>query len=424
MAGETALLGIHNEPALASLIGEVLAMNGSKPVIVDNLEDFLHQCRGQIYGRYVMDLNLSVHGDDLTSTLTALETLQENGLSPAEAKRRLIGISGMTPPSSGKDSLVLRAKKRGIRALQKPFNVSNLREDYVHFCTPQEGADLIVHDPDGFFTQLTQMDRFIRRVSDGTILQYLAKESVQEWTKEEQAALRPNLEARQKLLRERYPNLDFPGIVYLIKTNGKDEGGFAYARGPSIIIPESRIPEFKEDWKDGPYMLDHENTHLLMNANPAVRCKMAEHLGFSGSHAVDLSHPNLHSNLVTNPDVTGHYVTVVTIQGKPVSVLPVAYYEGKYGGETLREAIRPDGRLKLKFLEIDPSAEVLKPVFDQERPRLYDLEQVTGFREQIGGIVPYAAPLDEALADILPALLSQESPSGFLKGIDDILRRA
>lgn len=421
-----ALLGLHSPGESNHFLTTVLNQRYSVIAITSApdgetaprvYERFLTQLReGVMPSRIIMDLNLGQpYVEDLSPLETTLQILHEKGLPKTEARRRVIGITGTTP-------LVPIAIKKGYRALSKPFRIFDLLEDYVHFCTPEEAKGLILHDPDDFFNRLTPMDLTIRGAPDPYTLQQRVKESVQEWTKDEMATLRPNLEAHQKLLRERYPNLDFPGIVYLIKTDGTDEGNLYYVRGNSIVIPASRIDELKND----PYMADHENGHLLARYNPELVRRAAEQWGYTGHPLVRITDQALLNHLVTNPDVTGAYTLTLTHKGNQVLVLPVIYFpESNPPGKPLKTLL-DERRLQLRLLQVElAEGGVLQPALVEGNPQFCKLGDLQGIHPGLAQAAYPADAYDEVFADLIHQVLEQPKPStGFLQSLDTLLRTA
>ena len=109
----------------------------------------------------------------------------------------------------------------------------------VRFGHVRDGAAALTRR-DAYIKGMSPFDRQVRRqtdrdVSEAELLAFVAGHVVP-WTDAEEKKLTRLIE---DLARKVAPwNLKLPGVVLLVKTTGREEGGAAYCRGSAIVLPQ------------------------------------------------------------------------------------------------------------------------------------------------------------------------------------------
>jgi hypothetical protein len=116
----------------------------------------------------------------------------------------------------------------------------------------------------------------------------------------------------------------------------------------------------------------------------------------------------LKSRKLTNPDAPAndHYIEV-QVDGTPALVVPILFsrtetYDVERGGEFFQYLV-----FKFLLVERDGDSLDLKPVCDDTGPRLLDVNQLSGFWEQVGRNTRYIYHPEEILADNFALLVTQ-----------------
>lgn len=132
-------------------------------------------------------------------------------------------------------------------------------------------------------------------------------------------------------------------------------------------------------------------------------------IGFEKCDEVEIP-AELKSRKITNPDAPANdHIILLKILGKDVWAVPILFsraerYDSTRGGEFF-------SYLQFKFLvvERDATSTDVKPIYDDGKPRLVDLEQVSSFHEQVGRNTAYIIHPEEILADNFALLVLGES---------------
>lgn len=110
--------------------------------------------------------------------------------------------------------------------------------------------------------------------------------------------------------------------IFLVKTTGLEEFGFAYARDRAVVLPQGRL-EIAGDERRDLFLLAHEFFHYLSVSNPTLRDSLYELLGFSRMDGF-MYPPELEDRRVSNPSWYADYVSVrVDTPHGPVDVVPL-----------------------------------------------------------------------------------------------------
>jgi hypothetical protein len=191
----------------------------------------------------------------------------------------------------------------------------------VEFASAERGGEILGR-ADPWARQLGTFDRGarLRTLEPTTVAEFLAFVSgnALSWTSEERAywsRLVDRLgEAATGLM------LSVPEI-YLVKTTGMEEFGFAYARDRAIVLPRGRL-EIAGDERRDFFLLAHEFFHYLSVNNPALRDSMYALLG--SSRIDDFMYPpELEDGRVSNPSWYADHVSLeVDTPRGPAEVVP------------------------------------------------------------------------------------------------------
>jgi hypothetical protein len=287
----------------------------------------------------------------------------------------------------------------------------------VLFATVEQGKQ-ILSAQDDFVKCLSPFDRSARLktdkdVSETEFLEFVGR-NVLPWTDGEKQKVESafsDLQARLKVL-----SLPFPKTIYMVKTTGDEEGRAPYTRGCAVIMPQN---ELEGNASTVEKLICHELFHVLTRANPDLRERLYELIGFSKCNEIEFP-PKLKSRKITNPDAprNDHYIRL-QLDGKVVSAVPILFssvekYDVARGGEFFDYL-----QFRLLLVEQIAGSSDFKPVYDGQNPKLVGVEDVSGFVEQVGKNSEYLIHPEEILADNFRMLVLQEQdvPS------PDILRK-
>lgn len=264
----------------------------------------------------------------------------------------------------------------------------------VSFATV-EIAKKILGSKDNFIRELSEFDRAARLktnrvVSEKEFLAFAAANALP-WRPEERARVRKEIgKIRLKLAEFK---LNLPESILLVKTTCKEEGRAAYTRGNAVILPRN-ILDAKNDIHN---LIAHEIFHVFTRYNPKVREALYESIGFFPCNEIEFP-KKLKSRKITNPDApkNKHYI-IVKYSGKAVSVVPILFlrtqkYDPKKGGEFFNY-------LTLKLLVIRKYKGKWEAKYSDGKPILIDMEQVTGFYDQVGQNTSYIIYPEEIVAE-------------------------
>lgn len=277
----------------------------------------------------------------------------------------------------------------------------------VEFATVEEGTR-ILSTSDDFSQQMSPFDRSLRMRKDSSsteeeFLTY-AGSNVMAWSEPEKEGVTAaflNIQAQLEV----FP-LTLPGVVYIIKTSGLEEGGSAYTRANAIIFPEAFLGVATEEIEQ---LICHELFHVMSRANPELREKLYRSIGFEYCGEVPFP-AQLLSRKMTNPDAPRNDHCIQVKVGNynrwavPILYSDVMTYDSDRGGEILEY-------LQFKIMLVDwpdKSAGAIPSKLDQGA-ELLDLSKISGFFEQVGRNTGYIIHPEEILADNFVLLVKQKS---------------
>lgn len=278
-------------------------------------------------------------------------------------------------------------------------------ESVVEFATITDGqAALAVRDV--FVKNLSPFDRQSRMqvASVPTTDQYIefAKKHVVEWTdKQKETATQAIQSASAKLASLQIP---FPKKVLLVTTDGKEEGGAAYCRGPAVVLPQNMLKNMSA--KSLERLLLHELFHVISNQNPDLRKKLYAVVGFKPCNPVPMP-PSMAKRKLTNPDgPTMDYYVTIKVEENPVAVIPILFakqdYDAKKGGSFFQY-------LQFQLMAIENREGKWQPMMNGELPVMYAPQTTASYFDNIGRNTGYIIHPDEVLADNFVFLVQKKA---------------
>lgn len=263
----------------------------------------------------------------------------------------------------------------------------------------------ILGKKDDFVSRLSGFDRSARLKTDQEISEskYLnfVKSNVQEWKAEEKTRLIKDIEDLSTDL-EQY-SLNMPDTIYFIKTTGKEEGGAPYTRQNAIVIPRNIFA--KENVSHKKTIL-HELFHIWSRTNPGLRNDIYSIIGFHKCGEFELPRV-LRDIKITNPDAPRNdYFIKLQYGDNEVKAVPILFsksdkYDPEHGGQFF-------DYLVFSFLVIDEKEGGFSLKIVSNKPMILNLNEVSGYFDQIGRNTNYIIHPEEILADNF-ALMVQKS---------------
>ena len=290
------------------------------------------------------------------------------------------------------------------------------------FASLEKGRE-ILRTRDGFIRRLSPFDRAARlktgrEVSETEFLNFVAGKVI-EWESADRKRVEQAFDRIRPALGE-YP-LNWPESVHFVHTTGEEEGGAAYTRGKAVILPQTRLDQSPEKLAR---LVAHELFHILSRHDRDMRDRLYRVIGFERCPEVELPKP-LARRRITNPDapVNAHRIRVQQ-EGRQFWAIPVLYsnsdrYDPLQGGSFFKYL---QFRLLLKAVE-DEDATASAP--SGSEPKLVEVEEVSGYFEQVGRNSSYIIHPEEILAVNFALIVTGETefPSPEVaEGIRSVLR--
>jgi hypothetical protein len=293
------------------------------------------------------------------------------------------------------------------------------------FASVSEGQQVLTVKDD-FVQRLSPFDRAARMKTDREVSEIefidFVGQSVLAWAGIEKQKVKSAFRG----IRARLVTMSilFPKTIYLIKTSGNEEGGAAYTRANAIVFPKAKLAN---DMRTIQKLICHELFHIISRSNPELRERFYETIGFA--KCTEIEFPiGLRSRKITNPDAPKNdHCIRVRVAGKSVWAIPILFsstenYDVARGGEFFKY-------LRFQFLLVKRDAEssFARPLYDGSQPRLVDLQEISGFIEQVGMNTQYIIHPEEILADNFSLMVLKESnvPSPrILRKLEEILATA
>ncbi|MDD1701343.1 MAG: hypothetical protein LUQ04_11220 [Methanoregula sp.] len=276
----------------------------------------------------------------------------------------------------------------------------------VIFASENEARGILT-TRDDFIQRLSPFDRSARMktdkdVSEADFLKFVGNSALA-WRDQERRKIEAALQSIQPYLAE--ISVPLPEKLYVIKTSGNEEGGASYTRTNAIVIPKIKL---KEDTREIQKSLCHELFHIATRHNLALQERLYQTIGFRKCNEIEFP-SMLIARKITNPDApkNDHYISL-QVGGKPVSAVPILLavrerYDVNRGGEFF-------DYLQFRLLLVSRSGERggVRPLYDGASPRLVNVQQISGFLEQVGANTDYIIHPEEILADNFVLLVLKE----------------
>jgi hypothetical protein len=273
---------------------------------------------------------------------------------------------------------------------------TDLRSDCIaHFATAAEAAE-VLGQKDEFIQRLSAFDRSARMKTDASVSEEkfvaFVKSNAASWTGTERARVEAAIAEIRPALEKL--SVAFPKRVLFVKTTGAEEGHAFYTRDSAIIMPTAETDQADADVLKR--TIAHELFHILSRANPDLREKLYQAIGFTNCGEVELP-VELRSRKITNPDAPRNdHATRLRFGNKEVRCVPILIsttekYDRTRGGEFFNY-------LQLKFLVIEGAG--------TKKSELLDPAYVSGFFEQVGRNTDYIIHPEEILADNFALLIT------------------
>ena len=143
----------------------------------------------------------------------------------------------------------------------------------------------------------------------------------------------------------------------------------------------------------------HESFHILSRANPELRERLYEAIGFAKCAEIDFP-AALRARKITNPDAprNDHYIRV-RVGGKECLAVPILYadretYDVARGGEFFDYL-----QFRLLLVERGKGPDSVRVRYDGDKPMLVDVPEAAGFFEQVGRNTGYIIHPEDIIAD-------------------------
>lgn len=274
----------------------------------------------------------------------------------------------------------------------------------IAFATIDEGRKILT-TRDDFVVRLSPFDRAARVGTDKDVSEEeyfrFVSGNVLPWTPQDKAVVESAWSALEPKLEQMA--LPLPQKIILIETTGREEGGAEYTRANAIVLPQSSLDASHRDSVEA--ILAHELFHVLSRADPELRDKLYAAIGFQPCGEVAFP-AELASRKITNPDApkNDHCIRVQTSQGAvwavPILFSRTSRYDAAKGGPFFDYL-----EFKLLVVQRTGSSATARATYDVAHPVLLDVNQVSGFYEQVGRNTDYIIHPEEILADNFKLLL-------------------
>lgn len=296
--------------------------------------------------------------------------------------------------------------------------VSLTRTCIIEFADVSDGR-VALRKSDAFINSLSRFDKQARLktkkdISTKQFLDFVSSH-VREWKKDDRQKLRKVIsEIRPKLARF---DLPFPKTVQLVHTSGMEEGGAAYCRGNSIVLPTGVL---RRKPKQLETLIIHELFHVMSSHNPALRQELYAIVGFKPCGVVDLPE-SLADRRITNPDAPSieHAVTL-SIEGKNQKAVPILYASvANYVPEEGKSFFR---YMQFRLMVVKKQGKRFRPLLHDGKPVLLDPKNTPSYFDKIGHNTQYIIHAEEVLADNFVHLISGTTDLSTPRIVDEMRR--
>jgi hypothetical protein len=288
-------------------------------------------------------------------------------------------------------------KFKDASAQNQPFTLGQCHT--IKFASREEGIDAITARDD-YILGMNPIDYEIRlqrqdNVTEGALLE-LYKDSVTEFPLEAAQWISKYLKKFADYTKDLH--LPFPPTINFVATTGREESNAAYTRGNTIFFPESMLTPSSVRWIED--TLYHELFHVLSRYNPELRNSLYEIIGFQKCDPIELA-DDLKKLNISSPDSPLYdYVIEVQQDGNNCYVVPVVYVDTeKYNPDQPQHFSRCMREGLMHVQKADGNGNKFVPVLKNGMTKISDVDDVTGYFEQIGKNTNYITHPEEIMAD-------------------------
>ena len=259
------------------------------------------------------------------------------------------------------------------------------------FATKEEACKILTTE-DSYVKRWTKFDIEGRlQKTSGTkqdLLELISKVTL-DWTDVEKEKTQRIIKSIEDSIRKNNFKLQFPSEIILIKTTMQEEfdaGG--YTRGNCIVLGEKNV-QYRDPTLQ--WLLTHELFHILTRYNQNFRKKMYSLIGFT-IVSPEIEFPeDLRDRLISNPDIDKYdSYAAFTINGEKRKCAMILYSKKDYAGGSLTDY------LNFGFIPLNNQMKLLQ---EDNNLLIYNIEDVSGFYEQVGNNTQYIIHPEEILAE-------------------------
>lgn len=278
----------------------------------------------------------------------------------------------------------------------------------VHLLDEAAGRAAIADDSaEPYFSKLTLLELAIklRRPLESDDLEReqaafreFVQSCVRPWSQEEKEKLITALKGAHEKFTKTAPAV-LPKRWRFIKTDGREDLG-SHTRGDCIILHGQYlgIPKLLEP------IVIHETVHVFSRANPEVRNKLYEAIGFRHLACMDVP-AELDRRRITNPDCTdvGYAISITGAEGKPIDAVMFLYSKH---AEFRKDVKMPFAYVRFALFEVQQS-DACWHLITRDDAELGGISprKAEGFFDQVGWNTQYLIHPEEIIADNVALLV-------------------
>jgi hypothetical protein len=290
------------------------------------------------------------------------------------------------------------------------------------FVSAEEGRELIVKDDD-YSRSLSNFDLVLRVHSEEPTLENLnsfTQEQVLDWSEAERFLLDSLTKVISDIAIENGFKFELPEQIAFIKTTMEEnKGAGGYTRLNYIVLSKDVLQMPKSKIKN---VIAHELFHVISRYNHELRSELYSVIGFTTCNKIVIT-TELKNYTISNPDAPNidAYIDLKDKDGNEELCAMVLYSDREYKGGALFDY------MKVGFLKLKQNSDKSMEIYTENgKEVILDLDDITGFFEQIGSNTKYIIHPEEIIASNFE-LLFDESPMVYsaeiLSNIEEILKK-
>lgn len=266
--------------------------------------------------------------------------------------------------------------------------------DINHEFLNQQKAKQILKKSDEFLTHLSSLDIRLRlngqnKMSQEQFVEFIGNQAL-DWQHSETERIRRIMSWINQRIQQLQLKMKLPKILF-IKTTGKEEGGFPYTRGDSIIL----TPEFIRS-PDLVTTISHEIFHIWFRNNSDRKTDLYRIFGYTIIDTKAINSCPSANHIISNPDLETVNVGInLDYQGVGYTGIPLVLNKEK---ENVSAEATLQSNFDFQFCMIDPT---------NKRKSLMVQASDTNYEKQIGDNTAQTFHPDELLAESFALLLTR-----------------